>query len=196
MHPPTRINETGAIVVHYTHLSDGGDGFVPNGISLCHIPWNTLHPYAVWTTSLRPEDNEWHTFDGTYCENYADAVVEYQNRGGQVEVEAIIAMPDYEEGSYFEIFEPKLDAIIKLSDDSVALIIAHGHYNEDDPDGPKYAIMAFTDAATRAEHDGTNRGSRNYLVGWWQEGKLHLPRYFSNIVEAADSYSDDYGMDI
>lgn len=37
---------------------------------------------------------------------------------------------------------------------------------------------------------------RNYVLTLMTDGKLHDVRYYSNIVHAANEYSDEYGMDI
>jgi hypothetical protein len=50
-------------------------------VVMCHLPHNTLHPFAVWTAYDRPEG--WSFGSGSYCETVSEAVQKYEAQGGQ-----------------------------------------------------------------------------------------------------------------
>ena len=202
MHPPTHVPETNAEVIWYTHKSDGDHATVPHGVALCHIPWNTLHPYAVWDLVLR--EGVWRSVSGTYCEGFSEGREAYAERGGKEAFPSKLydGRNTWHTEQIPEVDEPILGEGISFDEGSMwslsGTIIAHGYYNEDDPDGPVYSIMAFMSPTVRAEHrrpEG-NGDPRNYAVTFWQNGQAIGLRYFSNIVEAANAYSDEFGMDI
>lgn len=51
-------------------------------VVLCLLPHNPLHPFAVFTAYDRPEG--WSFGNGEYCRNIADALHDYEVRGGKL----------------------------------------------------------------------------------------------------------------
>jgi hypothetical protein len=50
-------------------------------VVLCHLPHNTLHPFAVWTAYDRPEG--WSFGSGSYHKTITGAVEQYETQGGK-----------------------------------------------------------------------------------------------------------------
>jgi hypothetical protein len=68
-------------------------------------------------------------------------------------------------------------------------IIAYGYYSED-YNPPIFSVMEFRDAAHRVPSE------KNYTCYFLQGDERQYVQHFANIVEAANAYADDYGMDI
>ena len=47
---------------------------------ICHLPHNSLHPFAVWFAIDRPEG--WAFENGDYCLNLTEALASYASRSG------------------------------------------------------------------------------------------------------------------
>lgn len=84
---PTELvgGATGAIILSYTHVSDGGNGYKPNGLVLCFLANNHDH-FVTWNVYKDNDvggDNLWHAEAGHYFRSVIDAVDSYKNRGGK-----------------------------------------------------------------------------------------------------------------
>ena len=95
--------------------------------------------------------------------------------------------------------EPELGLAVRTNHGLNATIIAYGYYLEEHEDGPIFSVLLFNREGSRtrwnpADHEYGPR--RNYTCCFWQEGKMTVVRYYANIVEAADGYAVDYGMDV
>lgn len=80
---------SGAIIVSYTHKSDGGNGYKPHGLVLCFIPGN-YQEFVTWNVYKDNDergDNLWHAEAGHYfmssVEGIIAAATDYQKRGGK-----------------------------------------------------------------------------------------------------------------
>lgn len=71
------VGTDGAILIAYTHNTDGGDGFLPNGVGICLLPNNDLHPYVVWSIITQDAGETWFAQSGTYCTRLDEALAAY-----------------------------------------------------------------------------------------------------------------------
>lgn len=69
-------------------------------------------------------------------------------------------------------------------------IIAYGIYTEPEGEPIIYSVFVFI----KPEHRIPNQ--RNYLLGFLQGDTLTEITHYANIVDAAQHYAEDYGMDI
>lgn len=81
---PTKLENgaSSAVIVSYTHKSDGGPGYMPNGLVLCYLKDN-YDPYVTWNVYLSDRDNKWYAESGHYFQSIIDAAKDYEDRGGK-----------------------------------------------------------------------------------------------------------------
>jgi hypothetical protein len=104
---------------------------------------------------------------------------------------AYVEVEDIDLG-WTEPAEPFLGMTVDVGKDD-GIVIAHGYYSEDYTP-TIFSVMMFMEAP-RESLDGSG-ATRNYLLAFLQGGKLSMVRYYANIIEAAEAYADEYGMDI
>lgn len=68
----------GATVISYSHVEDGGRGWLPNGIVLCY----TGREFVTWLLACN-ERGEWHAECGHYYPSIVSAASDYESRGGK-----------------------------------------------------------------------------------------------------------------
>jgi hypothetical protein len=82
----------GAVVIHYTHFSDGSNGYLANGLALC-VRESESEPYVVWDVTVPSSVPDfphqlgaWNADTGRYFgpHKFSDAIGVYLERGGLI----------------------------------------------------------------------------------------------------------------
>ncbi len=76
------ILTNGATVLAYTQRDPHGNGFLRNGVALCHKP-GTYDPFITWVIAQDVDSGEWHAQSGHYFQTITEATDDYRDRGGK-----------------------------------------------------------------------------------------------------------------
>ncbi len=74
-----KVGELNATIIHYTHVSDAGDGFYAHGIALCHHV-HGIGEYVTWQVVFNHDRGEYICHRGDYPASFKGAMESYKER--------------------------------------------------------------------------------------------------------------------